>query len=77
MGISVGTLANTYVIITISAVFGWKAAYHAIGAVSVAFVAIWALLAAESPNECWYISTEEKAFLRQPTCARESFCFAD
>jgi MFS family permease len=63
VGISLGTLFNGPIIISVAESFGWQTAYHATGVGSALFVVVWWLLAAESPSNCWYISAEEKSFL--------------
>ena len=44
---------------------GWRHTYHIIGLASLAFCALFGLLAASSPAECWYISDAERSFLVQ------------
>jgi len=42
---------------------GWRLAYQIIGMMSLAFVGLWMLLAAEEPRRCFYISRAELEFL--------------
>jgi len=63
IGISVGALLIIPVVNSLAGALGWRLTYQIIGAVSMAFVGLWQLLAAEEPRRCFYISKAELTFL--------------
>jgi ACS family sodium-dependent inorganic phosphate cotransporter len=65
VGISIGTLFIIPAVTFLVEAVGWRHTYHIVGCVSGIFVAIWALLAAASPSECWFIGAEEQTFLEE------------
>lgn len=63
IGISVGSLLVIPLANTLAEALGWRFAYNVIGFISLAFIALWQLLAAEQPSKCFFISKEELEFL--------------
>jgi sugar phosphate permease len=65
IGISVGSLLIIPVVTTLADHYGWRNTFHFVGAASLCFVAIWAVFASPTPDDCWYISDEERAYLQE------------
>eukprot|EP00933_Yihiella_yeosuensis_P050226 TRINITY_DN479_c6_g1_i1.p1 TRINITY_DN479_c6_g1~~TRINITY_DN479_c6_g1_i1.p1 ORF type:complete len:520 (+),score=81.57 TRINITY_DN479_c6_g1_i1:90-1649(+) len=63
VGISVGALLVIPLVNTLAVAVGWRSTYHIIGGLSMAFVLLWHLLAAEEPRKCFFISRSELEFL--------------
>jgi len=64
IGVTVGTLLVIPVANSLAGTVGWRLTYQTIGVFSLAFVALWQLLAAEEPARCFYISDCELKFLQ-------------
>jgi len=63
IGISIGSLLIIPTVTTLADALGWRNAFRCVGFASLGFVALWVFLAASSPQECWFISQEERTFL--------------
>jgi len=63
IGISVGSLLIIPVANSLAESLGWRHAYHVIGGASLCFVALWQLLASETPQQCRFISADELRYL--------------
>uniref|UniRef100_A0A7S4T0W9 Major facilitator superfamily (MFS) profile domain-containing protein n=1 Tax=Ditylum brightwellii TaxID=49249 RepID=A0A7S4T0W9_9STRA len=63
MGISLGSLLIIPAVTSLAESLGWKNTFRVVGVASLGFVALWVLLAANTPAECWFISEEELQYL--------------
>jgi len=63
IGISCGALLIIPVANTLADAVGWRGAYVTVGAATVLFAAVWHVVAADTPKECWFISDGELAYL--------------
>ncbi|CAK9089656.1 unnamed protein product [Durusdinium trenchii] len=64
IGVTVGTLLVIPMVNSLAGVLGWRLTYQIVGVLSLGFVAVWQLLAAEEPSRCFYISKSELKFLQ-------------
>lgn len=63
IGISVGSLIIIPLANMLAEALGWRNTYHAIGVGSLGFVALWHMVASDSPSSCTFISADELKFL--------------
>ena len=63
IGISCGALLIIPVANTLADAIGWRGAYIAVGLATVLFACMWHVLAADTPAQCWYISSGELSYL--------------
>lgn len=64
-GISIGSLLIIPVVTSLADAVGWRKTFWVVGGVSLAFVALYCVLGADSPADCWFISQRELDYLEQ------------
>ena len=65
IGVSLGSLIVIPLSNVLADSLGWRNTYHAIGLGALGFVALWHVLASESPRNCNFISDVERNFLEK------------
>jgi len=65
IGISLGSLLIIPTANSLADAVGWRGTYTTVGLATVGFALAWHLLAADSPQQCWYISTAELDYLKK------------
>ena len=72
IGISIGALMSVPAGGFLGSTLGWEQTYYLVGGTAGLFVAVWMYFASETPASCWYISEEEKTYLRQVVITTKS-----
>ena len=72
IGISVGSLLIIPVGNGLAEAYGWRGAYRILGGATIGFVALWQVMAAETPRGCWFIGAEELKYLEAHVAAPSS-----
>ena len=65
IGISIGSLLIIPIVTSLADALGWKNTFLCVGAASLAFVALYMWLGADSPADCWFISERELNYLEK------------
>lgn len=65
VGISLGAMSVIPVVNYLQLLFGWRGAYHIVGGASFGFVVLFLIFGSENPQNCWYISKDERAYLEK------------
>lgn len=65
IGISIGSLLIIPIVTSLAEALGWRNTFFCVGGASLAFVALYMWLGADSPSDCWFISDRELAYLEK------------